>query len=561
LVVLDHRAANVWDLPARMLLARIERMPYDERGVRDHGQLSDDGEYVVASLLPDGPVGVWHLPTRQLVAGYRARPYGIRGEAFGHGACAAFWIGESALRLENVVTGQSWDARQWKLGLGPVEFVGQKPSFVIASEALSLVEFGDANGGEAHRTVLERGYAFGSHQRADEVNRKLVVARNGHWFALRAAVGYGRQFIEIWNVDTRSRLARYPAREGWEIVRLSADGALLLMREAPESEGRCAVWDAWTGTELARTNEANLLGETACFWDDDRQIVVGAKDGTLYLAPVTALAKAVAAEKRAVSNDEAFEAAWRHLGATEGAQILAAMSALSGLGDGTVERIARQFAAPAAAPSPDTDRIARLVEQLASAGRRSAEASQELLKIVPVARRALEQFAQTDLPSPVRTRLRLILAAQPSIELSEDDLRRLRAVHALRCIGTADARALLHRVADEYGEHPAALAARGAATAIENKAARPVEFRSGTLTRRVLGVALLGAREVAEVQPGSPAEKAGVRPGDQITSVAGVDVDGVEELAIVLARQKAGTPIEVEIERAGAELKLHIDAP
>jgi S1-C subfamily serine protease len=64
--------------------------------------------------------------------------------------------------------------------------------------------------------------------------------------------------------------------------------------------------------------------------------------------------------------------------------------------------------------------------------------------------------------------------------------------------------------------------------------------------------------EVVEVVPGSPAERAGLRPEDLIVTVDGARVAGAGDLQRLMVGELIGVPIKVEIVRSGrpAELEL-----
>jgi len=62
---------------------------------------------------------------------------------------------------------------------------------------------------------------------------------------------------------------------------------------------------------------------------------------------------------------------------------------------------------------------------------------------------------------------------------------------------------------------------------------------------------------VGIVEPGSPAAKAGIQPGDRITEVAGVRVDNWEEYGLETIT-KAGRPTKLEFIRAGKTLEQEI---
>jgi predicted metalloprotease with PDZ domain len=58
------------------------------------------------------------------------------------------------------------------------------------------------------------------------------------------------------------------------------------------------------------------------------------------------------------------------------------------------------------------------------------------------------------------------------------------------------------------------------------------------------------------VLPGSPADAAGLRPGDQIISIHGQPVTSVEQIASVIAASLPGREIRIRVLRDGAPLEL-----
>ena len=69
---------------------------------------------------------------------------------------------------------------------------------------------------------------------------------------------------------------------------------------------------------------------------------------------------------------------------------------------------------------------------------------------------------------------------------------------------------------------------------------------------RVGGIPGAGAY-VTSVSPGTPAEAAGLRPGDVITNVGGQRVTSSDELGTAIRRNKPGDSVEIRWQRAGAE--------
>lgn len=62
--------------------------------------------------------------------------------------------------------------------------------------------------------------------------------------------------------------------------------------------------------------------------------------------------------------------------------------------------------------------------------------------------------------------------------------------------------------------------------------------------------------QVTRVLPGSPADAAGLRPGDQIISIHGQPVTSVEQIASVIAASLPGREIRIRVLRDGAPLEL-----
>jgi S1-C subfamily serine protease len=62
---------------------------------------------------------------------------------------------------------------------------------------------------------------------------------------------------------------------------------------------------------------------------------------------------------------------------------------------------------------------------------------------------------------------------------------------------------------------------------------------------------------VGGVRAGSPAEKAGVRPGDVIVAFGGHTVRTLEDFTFALRGRRPGDGVEVTIVRDGTESRLH----
>ena len=81
------------------------------------------------------------------------------------------------------------------------------------------------------------------------------------------------------------------------------------------------------------------------------------------------------------------------------------------------------------------------------------------------------------------------------------------------------------------------------------------------LTRDIagaIGVEGTDGALVSEVIPDSPATKAGLKQGDVIRKVNGETVDGPRDLARLIARQPAGSAVELELWREGNSLSVKV---
>jgi S1-C subfamily serine protease len=66
------------------------------------------------------------------------------------------------------------------------------------------------------------------------------------------------------------------------------------------------------------------------------------------------------------------------------------------------------------------------------------------------------------------------------------------------------------------------------------------------------------AVRVMEVESGSPAERAGLRPGDLLVAIAGSTVTGVDDLVRLLDHDRVGSTVVIEVARKGERLSLPV---
>ncbi|WP_036259006.1 trypsin-like peptidase domain-containing protein, partial [Mesorhizobium sp. WSM3224] len=73
-----------------------------------------------------------------------------------------------------------------------------------------------------------------------------------------------------------------------------------------------------------------------------------------------------------------------------------------------------------------------------------------------------------------------------------------------------------------------------------------------------LGIAGTKGALVASVEAGSPAQKAGIQPGDVITRYNGKDIQGVHDLTLAAANQKPGSTATLTTSRGGTQQDLSL---
>jgi S1-C subfamily serine protease len=65
--------------------------------------------------------------------------------------------------------------------------------------------------------------------------------------------------------------------------------------------------------------------------------------------------------------------------------------------------------------------------------------------------------------------------------------------------------------------------------------------------------------QVTQVRPGSPAEKAGIRPGDVIVRLNGEILENPNSLQRALAGRKVGSRIQLSVVRNGVEYPATVE--
>ncbi len=117
---------------------------------------------------------------------------------------------------------------------------------------------------------------------------------------------------------------------------------------------------------------------------------------------------------------------------------------------------------------------------------------------------------------------------------------------------------------------------QGVAFAISSRTFQPVVdalIRTGKVERPYIGIVhqqitdqiaqqnnlpVRNGAAVVQVTPGSPADKAGIRPGDIITNLAGTDITEDNPYLNVLVKQRPGTTVPITVLRNGRSMTMDV---
>jgi S1-C subfamily serine protease len=84
------------------------------------------------------------------------------------------------------------------------------------------------------------------------------------------------------------------------------------------------------------------------------------------------------------------------------------------------------------------------------------------------------------------------------------------------------------------------------------------QFTLSRRRRHAAGLTQESAVMIASVEPGSPAERAGLVAGDIILALDGTTVTGADDLIRILAGEKIGRTVEVEMLHNGSRRVLSL---
>jgi WD40 repeat protein len=271
----------------------------------------------------------------------------------------------------------------------------------------------------------------------------------------------GGDGLRLWDLRTHRELRRVEvALLPGAGVAFSPDGRLL----AISGQGDFSLCEVATGEQLCRVE--GHRGAVAClaFSPDGKSLVSAGADTTALVWDVKSLLEE--GRRQAELSPRRLEALWADLAGADAVKADRASWSLAGIPKVAVAFLAARLRAM---PAVEAARIERLVKDLNHAryavrqqSTRDLEALRDLAG--PALRQALEGA-----PLEVRRRVEALLAKVDGPEPPPERLRELRAVEALERAGTAEAVAVLRRLA---GGAPQARLTREARGSLERLARR-----------------------------------------------------------------------------------------
>jgi RNA polymerase sigma factor (sigma-70 family) len=236
----------------------------------------------------------------------------------------------------------------------------------------------------------------------------------------------------------------------------SPDGRYLaLAQETPAIH----LWDVFAGREVGQLQGHEGGVGSLLFSRDGRFLFSGGTDTTALTWDLTRLTRGQPARAGGLQ-PQTLDALWTDLADTDAGRAFDAMRQLSASPEQAVSLLSERLR-PAQAADPK--RVAQLLADLGSddfESRRQAES--ELQGMGELAEPALRQALADDPPLALRKRLERLLEKQSVRAVGQ--LRELRAVELLECIGSANARQLLQALA---GGAPGARLTREARHALQ----------------------------------------------------------------------------------------------
>ncbi len=389
-----------------------------------------DGK-VLASGSDDGTIRLWDVATGKVVRTLERHAAGVTRAAFAPDGRSLVSCG-----YDGVV-------RLWDLGTGKGRQLTATPGRTIYAVAFA----------PDGRTVAV-GRSDGPAELWDAATGKQVRATakehgNTWWLAFSPdgrALASGDQggggVIRLWEVSTGALRARVGDGTGATSLAFSSDGRSLL---TGGSSGDVVLWEVATGAERCRVGKHPGLVAGVALTPDGRTAASASHDNTARLWSLDAPGRDDAGRL----SPERARALWDELADADSARAYRAVTALAGAPAQALPLLGAKLAPAAKPTAPDAARVARLVAELDDNEypvRQRAE--EELARLGAHAAPALRHALQGK-PSPeLKRRANRLLARLDDTTLPPEELRAVRAVEVLESVGSAEARALLRRLAD-----------------------------------------------------------------------------------------------------------------
>jgi RNA polymerase sigma factor (sigma-70 family) len=411
------QTVRVWDLATGEQKLCLEGSP---KGLIYSLAISADGKTLAAGDYSDGSVFVWSLGT-----GKRLHAFDL-GKQFGHGVMAL------AISPDGKILAAAETVLNAKDERGPK---GRILCWDLAAGG-KLAEFA------AHE------YAVNS----------LAFAPDSKTLA---STGWADKSVRLWDAELGASLCEWPCGSGHGVVTFSPDG-------------RTLAWGGSTGIRLWEAASKKVRREfpshAGClaFSADGRTLLSGSGDTTALVWDVAGLGRERAAPT-ALSEDR-LRSLWNALGSTDAGEAGRAVWSLAADPQRSVPfLVGRLRDLP---PVTEPKRIPGLVADLDSPNfktRQTAEGQLEALgKLAePALRESLARPASLE----VRRRIEKVLAKREVPALASEVVRALRALEALECVGSPEARRGLEEVARQAPERYYREQARAAAERLSKRGA------------------------------------------------------------------------------------------